>query len=208
MATTKTRQQVWYDFVLQQMAAESFLDGVTDKELQAIRLGWGSNDGRVVTDPKDFKLNTRMTKNQVDYFQANWEIVHQHANDATGFSATLFKNKNNNDPYFGQYTLSFRSTEFASWEKGGDYERDSAVSTGSANSEIRGKGLAIGQIAAMEKYYAWLKTQPDKLPLGAVLNVTGYSLGGHLATVFTELHAEDVNQTYSFNGAGRGTVKS
>ncbi|HTQ77309.1 MAG TPA: hypothetical protein VMI15_04740 [Burkholderiales bacterium] len=38
------------------------------------------------------------------------------------------------------------------------------------------------------------------------LNVTGYSLGGHLATVFTELHPGDVLQTYTFNGAGRGQV--
>jgi Ca2+-binding RTX toxin-like protein len=36
------------------------------------------------------------------------------------------------------------------------------------------------------------------------LNVTGYSLGGHLATVFTELYADRVAQTYTFNGAGRG----
>jgi hypothetical protein len=30
--------------------------------------------------------------------------------------------------------------------------------------------------------------------------------GGHLATVFTELHEAEVNHTYTFNGAGRGTI--
>jgi len=46
---------------------------------------------------------------------------------------------------------------------------------------------------------------------GAVLNVTGYSLGAHLATVFTELHGFEANtafsfeHTYTFNGPGRGT---
>ncbi|MEW6248967.1 MAG: hypothetical protein AB1555_20030, partial [Nitrospirota bacterium] len=39
-----------------------------------------------------------------------------------------------------------------------------------------------------------------------MLNVTGFSLGGHLATVFTELHEADVTHTYIFNGAGRGHV--
>ncbi|MGH7217384.1 MAG: calcium-binding protein, partial [Nitrospiraceae bacterium] len=38
-----------------------------------------------------------------------------------------------------------------------------------------------------------------------VLNVTGYSLGGHLATVFTEMHAAEIQHTYTFNGPGRGT---
>jgi hypothetical protein len=44
-----------------------------------------------------------------------------------------------------------------------------------------------------------------------VLNVTGYSLGAHLATVFTELHGLETNtpfsfgHTYTFNGPGRGT---
>ena len=37
--------------------------------------------------------------------------------------------------------------------------------------------------------------------------VTGYSLGGHLATVFTELYADRVAQTYTFNGAGRGAFR-
>ena len=38
------------------------------------------------------------------------------------------------------------------------------------------------------------------------INVTGYSLGGHLATVFTEIHNNEINQTYLFNAAGRGHV--
>ena len=32
----------------------------------------------------------------------------------------------------------------------------------------------------------------------------GYSLGVHLATVFTEMHASLVIHTYTFNGPGRG----
>jgi hypothetical protein len=39
---------------------------------------------------------------------------------------------------------------------------------------------------------------------GHTLNVTGYSLGAHLATVFTELHAPEIQHTYTFNSTGRG----
>jgi len=45
---------------------------------------------------------------------------------------------------------------------------------------------------------------------GARLDVRGYSLGGHLATVFTELHRTDptisFGQTVTFNAPGRGTL--
>lgn len=44
------------------------------------------------------------------------------------------------------------------------------------------------------------------MPQGATLNVAGYYLGGHLATVFTELHASEIQRTYTFNGAGHGEI--
>ena len=57
----------------------------------------------------------------------------------------------------------------------------------------------------MERYYLELTTS-GKLPAGATLNVTGFSLGGHLATVFTELHTNQVAQTTVFNASGRGRM--
>ena len=55
----------------------------------------------------------------------------------------------------------------------------------------------------MENYYAYLRGS-GLLPVGVGVNVTGYSLGGHLATVFTELHVTDVVHAYTFNSPGRG----
>ncbi|MDH5640926.1 MAG: hypothetical protein OEY28_06495, partial [Nitrospira sp.] len=98
------------------------------------------------------------------------------------------------------FTLSFRSTESKVHDEGGDWERDGSSG---ADGEITLEGFAFGQLASMETYYQSLKNS-GLLPADAVLNVTGYFLGGHLATVFTELHASDVNQTYLFNAAGRG----
>jgi len=73
-------------------------------------------------------------------------------------------------------------------------------------------GFAIAQIDSMERYYQDLRSGSNPnvpaLPSGAILNVSGYSLGGHLATVFTELHATDINRTFTFNAAGRGKLNN
>lgn len=172
---------------------------------------------------------TRMTDPQIKEFTSKFEVVHQWsdnpstgeapgirpaedlAHDAglilnsqsmlanTGFSATLVNRKGTNE-----YTLSFRSTESRPWERGGDKERDMAATDALS---VAGVGFALAQLDAMEKYYQWLK-ENGLLPAGSILNVTGYSLGGHLATVFTEIHRNDTDiqfgETVTFNGAGRG----
>lgn len=193
----------WLDFALQQMAAESYLDDPGGLLSQLTR---GNN--RVGFDPPTGPLlgATRFTNVLADRFIAKYDIVSHHANDATGFSATLMR-----DTTTGEYTLSFRSTEYRNQSQGGDYERDGTnglLLTG-ADGEIVTKGFAFGQLAAMEDYYQ--STVKSLLPPGAVLNVTGYSLGAHLATVFTELHGLETDMpfsfghTYTFNGPGRGT---
>ena len=164
---------------------------------------------------------TRMTGVQADEFLAKFAIVHQWSDDPTptgsragaslgtdilantGLSATLIQSKTT-----GAYTLAIRSTEFRSWAEGGDSERDAG---GADISGIAATGFALAQQAALERYYAWLK-QTNKLPPAAVLNVTGYSSGGHLSTVFTEIHHSDADisfgETITFNGAGRGSYRA
>lgn len=174
---------------------------------------------------------TRMTEPQVEEFLRRFEVLHQWSDNPclvngeltrpapdtqytaglqlngpamlanTGFSATLMRDRET-----GHYTLSFRSTESRAWSGGGDSERDLTA------TDVWGvafTGFALAQLDAMEKYYQWLKDN-NLLPCGATLNVTGYSLGGHLATVFTEIHKYDpylgrFGETVTFNGAGRGT---
>ena len=195
----------WLKFALQQMAAESYLDRTAD--LTEI-LTDGNNDRRII--PLDqFTGKTRFTDLQAEAFVQQYQILDHHANDATGFSATLMR-----DTTTGEYTLSFRSTESAPAVHGGDRERDLF----GADVEIGASGFAFGQLAAMEEYFARLKQgmksdgtvdaalQAFFATPGHTINVTGFSLGGHLATVFTELHDAEVNQTYLFNAAGRGHV--
>ena len=204
----------WLQFALQQMAAESYLDQLASGRLLKDILTDGNNDIRVIP-PEQFSGKTRFTDQLTSYFvptpgsSARYQIVDHHANDATGFSATLMF-----DTQMEQYTLSFRSTESAAATQGGDLERDLF----GADAELGFSGFAFGQLAAMEEYFARLKqgirsdgTVDTSLQAffsnpSHHLNVTGYSLGSHLATVFTELHHAEITQTYLFNGPGRGHV--
>ncbi len=190
----------WLDFALQQMAAESYLQDIdlnTPLQVRS-RLLLGANNV-VGTNPTDPILNgkTRFTNVLADRFLERYRILDHHANDATGFSATLLF-----DTQTSSYTLSFRSVEYQNESDGGDWHRDGLPG---AAGEIAGTGFALAQLVSMERYYRDLKTS-GLLPQDAVLNVTGYSLGGHLATIFTELHASDLTHTYTFNGAGRGRM--
>jgi Ca2+-binding RTX toxin-like protein len=191
----------WLQFALQQMAAESYLDGInlSIKSDVRTRLRLGNNrDGFPESGATRF-TGTAAQGLQDQAFVDRYQIVNHHANDPTGFSATLMREIGTNN-----FTLSFRSTEYRNQSQGGDYERDGAnglLFTG-ADGEILTKGFAFGQLAAMENYYQ--STVKSLLPTGAVLNVTGYSLGAHLATIFTEMHATEVIHTYTFNGPGRG----
>ncbi len=199
--------QTWLGFTLQQMAAESYLDQVlTGRSL--IEVLTNGNNNEDVIPVNQFTGATRFVDlanlsnaiqitGSAQAFESRYAIVHHHANDATGFSATLMR-----DTQTGQYTLSFRSLEYQNQAQGGDWERDGQ---GGAAGEVAGAGFALGQLVSMERYYEELKSS-GKLPAGSTVNVTGYSLGGHLATVFTMLHSNDINHTYIFNGAGIGQV--
>jgi dienelactone hydrolase len=57
----------------------------------------------------------------------------------------------------------------------------------------------------MKKWVDGLYANNDTVA-GKALNVTGYSLGGHLATAFNFLYPGAMQNTYTFNGAGVGSV--
>src|SRR5215813_7397363 len=216
--------ETWYDFLMQQMAAESYFDGVSFSDRDAVRLRLlnGNNRPEFIDDqPRGL---TRFTRQQADEFLTRFQILNQWSDNPhrtrnllpgepgylelngeqvlanTGLSATLIKNIDPTSPYFGTYTLAVRSTEYQSADHGGDYERDV---DGADRVSIAANGLALAQLDALDRYYEWLKVTPGMLPPGADLYMTGYSLSGHLVSVFTELHPE-VLHAYTFNGAGRG----
>lgn len=217
--------RTWYEFVLGQMAADSYLDDPSTLDDQAkpfdfkqdgdlrIRLRNGANhydhieqqerDGRPLSA-------TRMTARMAQHFIDTWEVIDHLPNTTSGFSATVLKHRGD-----GTYTLSFRSTESKDAIDGGDVERDSFHG---ANGQIGSLGFAWAQLRDMENYYRRL--QAGELAAGSAaegaalasalaagtINVTGYSLGSHLAQVFTLLHPDVVEHTYTFNGAGIGAI--
>ncbi len=102
---------VWYEQLLAQLAAESYLHGVDFKEQQElveIRLRQGANHPDHFNDlERDGELGpTRMTGGQysgfrgmVNDFNTTWQIIDHLPNTNSGFSATLLKHRTT-----GEYT--------------------------------------------------------------------------------------------------------
>lgn len=172
-----------------QMAAEAFLTG---------KNGVMANEDLVEALQSGNNHASRFTAAQAKNFAEEWIVVEQKENSSTGFSGTLFKSKATNE-----YVVSFRSTEFID-----DAARDNQATN---DLEIKTFGFALGQISDMEEWYKSLISS-GKLPSGTDLSVTGYSLGGHLATAFNRLHMDDagglphIKEVVTFNGAGIGKV--
>ncbi len=174
-----------------QMAAEAF---IRDEETNILR---DSNEDLTDALKEGNKHTSRFPESEARKFADpvdGWTVLDQRANTPTGFSGTLFKNNKTNE-----LVLSFRSTEFID-----DTVRDNEATN---VKEIKETGWAWGQIADMETWYDELRRDPGKLQ-GQTFSVTGYSLGGHLATAFHLLHSDDVKEVVTFNGAGVGKVKS
>lgn len=143
--------------------------------------------------------SSRMTDQQAIDFATDWDVISHQPNTATGFSATLFKLKPGRadagkGTYENQLVVSFRSTEFIE-----DHVRDNQTNA----LEVKQAGWAFGQIADMQAWWASVQSQVG----AAQVDVTGYSLGGHLAAAFSLLHPDQVGQVFTFNGAGVGRVK-
>ncbi len=137
---------------------------------------------------------SRFTEVQATQFTIDYEVLTQYRNDplktgGAGFSGTLFKKRGTEE-----YTLSFRSTEFLD-----DAVRDSKSTN---ELELKELGWGLGQIAEMEAWYTQLRAEPALLG-GKLFNVTGYSLGGHLATAFNILRREEA---FAAGGINRVSV--
>ena len=139
----QTEVGTWLNFALQQMAAESYLDGIdiTNDSLVRLRLLNGNNRPGFTLDNY-----TRFTDELADRFLTSYARVNHHANDATGFSATLMRERDQSGQLTNNFTLSFRSTEYRS-QPVGDAQRDSVQG---ADGEI---SLAAGRKRCQEPLF-------------------------------------------------------
>jgi hypothetical protein len=170
-----------------QMAAEAFLVDATG--------AFVPNLPKALTDGNE--LVSRFTQTQAKEFLKHWRVVTQMPNTKTGFSGTVFECRVD-DPLTGakarERVLSLRSTEFVD-----DHLRDNQATN---TLEIFATGFAWGQLRDLEDWYAQLVRDGELVP--GTFGLTGYSLGGHLATAFNEMHPGAVRQVVTFNGAGIG----
>ncbi|MBL8471056.1 MAG: hypothetical protein JNM98_04590, partial [Rhodocyclaceae bacterium] len=180
-----------------QMAAEAFLADKSGNVILPDRL----QQALITGNNHASKFPTQLATD----FALHWKVLAQKPNTNTGFSGTLFM-CTEDDPALGYHkdelVLSFRSTEFID-----DAARDNEATN---KLEIKEFGYAFGQIADMEAWYRELNNDPALLK-GKNFSVTGYSLGGHLATAFTRMRRDEGEQSrisavYTFNGAGVGEL--
>ncbi|MDO4693498.1 MAG: hypothetical protein Q4A62_02575 [Eikenella sp.] len=122
---------------------------------------------------------SKFTENQAIEFSKSWKVIAHVGNTTTGFSATVFEALNDNTAAgirAGDQVISFRSTEFID-----DAARDNQATN---TLEIADKGFAFGQLADM---LDWVRGLQQNGTLKDRVKITGYSLGGHLATSFNLL---------------------
>jgi hypothetical protein len=190
-----------------QMAAEALYD--SDATLPGANLVPGKPYVGALTEVNLTTGNKHASKfigTEATKFAGLWEVVEHISNTTTGFSGTLLKAKETRADLgitVNELVLSFRSTEFID-----DAARDNEATN---KLEIADKGWAFGQLADMEDWYGKL-TAAGRIT--GPLSVTGYSLGGHLATAFNLIHGQEplangqllVKQVINFNGAGVGKI--
>nr|WP_295784969.1 putative Ig domain-containing protein [Rhodoferax sp.] len=183
MATPTTAELLNYADL--QIAAEAFLvndDGTLKGNLKSALIEGNFH-------------SSKFTEPQATNFLAHWEVVAQKPDTTTGFSGTLFRNKDT-----GELVLSFRSTEFID-----DAARDNQATN---TLELKNTGFAWGQLADMQDWYTNTLAKTGGPLEGKSFSLTGYSLGGHLATAFNLLNPTAASKTITFNGAGVGKIKT
>lgn len=174
-----------------QMAAEALYDSSATKGfVEPGKIYAGEITQAFLETGNEHTSNFTTTQIELSGLASDWVVVEHLSNTSTGFSGTLFKNEKTNE-----YVMSFRSTEFID-----DAARDNQATNA---MEIKEFGWAFGQIDDMQNWYESLR---DRGLIDGPLSVTGYSLGGHLATSFNMLYPSAADQVVTFNGAGVGKV--
>lgn len=163
-------------------------------------------------------------------FAAEWRVVAHRPDTPSGFSATVFERLNPKAGE-SQFVFAARGTAgitdlvadifdltanglawwqiidmYNWWQElttplGGTYQRASVVRVGDENL---GQAFTIEEDKAFWRIdlTATVQSTTARLPAGAIVDVTGHSLGGHLATAFGRLFTASTANVVTVNGAG------
>lgn len=134
------------------------------------------------------KLNGEFGEIQAKRFFERYDLLIHQPNTESGFSATLFQNKETKE-----YTLAIRGTEF-NLEQIKDLINDYHIGT---NNDDLDK--------VVEQYFDMLLFYEETIkPLmqekGITrINVVGHSLGGYLTQLFALSYSHIINEVYTYN---------
>jgi Ca2+-binding RTX toxin-like protein len=185
-----------FDQALLMVAAYADLTGITFDQDQ-------HDTGGYVSRLKD----AGMSGTEATYFAANYGVVSHQPNTPSGYSGTLFRTRAEpslTDPTKG-FTFAIRGTDLGSVSV---MFKDLVMTD---LGQIVIGGFAQDQIRDMlHQWDSLVSGAPGYTLSGANLadlqsshvNVTGHSLGGHLATWFAIDRNSAVNHAFSFNGLG------
>ena len=133
---------------------------------------------------------------QFSTFADRYDIVDHIDDSLTGFSATIFFDKETH-----QKTVAFRGSDIENIGDVNDVFQDYLIAMGL--SRVLGE-IGIGQNGAVDQFFIvnGLIDLDGNAIAPQTVNFTGHSLGGHLATVAAYKFPDLIDQGYSFNGAG------
>ncbi|HFD81385.1 MAG TPA: hypothetical protein ENK05_13485, partial [Gammaproteobacteria bacterium] len=170
---------------------------------------------------------------QAEDFVTHWKVANHQPDTASGFSATLFESLDEPGRYtlairgtqgaidvaediFGIAAQGVAARQAVDLYR---YYRRLTTPAGEAVDYSQGEllllaGLTSGNYSPLTGTTNYLsiqaRTADDRglgvLPTGGTLEVTGHSLGGHLAMLFTRMFPAAVDQVTTFNGAGLGGI--
>lgn len=156
---------------------------------------------------------------QRELFSDQYEVLHYLPNDRNGFSATVFRRLND-----GEITIGFRGTEGIADVTDISEDIQALVgSTGYARAQILSMANYVNRLFTpadrivgqyidapegirFDRFVDGLATAGNGLlPLTnptTLVNVTGHSLGGHLAMAFSQIFSSRLNHAYTYNAFG------
>lgn len=94
---------------------------------------------------KDALIAEKFSPAQATAFVAEWQVIDQIPDTASGFSATIFKNIKVGSADFGKYTVAMRGTA-------------GVVDLGADAGDVFADGIALDQTVDMYNYWTQLKT--------------------------------------------------
>src|SRR6266850_5786404 len=188
---TLTQLKQAYDAALEQIAAESFLEGGMSDLLFRDRLVIGNNPTNSLPGESNLDGKLRMTVGQAQDFVARYQIIDAYQDDATGFSAMALRDRATPN----HVVIAVRSTEI---------NNDRAHDVG-ADFQIFTSGFAFDQILSAQDFLNRVRPQ---LQPGEKIDLVGYSLSGNIVRTLAAMYPTEVNQTSGanvvFNATGLG----